>query len=294
LIKRWSEKTLKQLQKQPPHLLVSVRNVAEAQSALAGGCDVLDLKEPGRGSLGMCDVPTIAAVVAFVRNSGSDVPISMALGEAMDWDGARSIPSLATRAAYLKLGTAGLGNEAGWRACFEKIRRRFEAAECQATDGRGDTASDRRAPMTKWIAVAYADCEEAKGPAPEQVIEMANECGFTGVLVDTHSKARGGLFDWMSVERLASLAILARTRRLVLALAGKLQVGDIPRLLAIGPQIVGIRSAACQAGVRTGDIKAAAVHAFRQALQDANQVVAADPGTTRRPDQDQECLRSTG
>src|SRR5436853_4004631 len=60
-----------------PQLLVSVRDVAEAMSARAGGADVIDIKEPKRGPLGRAD----DAVVSAVRNAvGHDCLVSAALG----------------------------------------------------------------------------------------------------------------------------------------------------------------------------------------------------------------------
>jgi uncharacterized protein (UPF0264 family) len=271
----------------PPQLLVSVRNVAEAESALAAGCDILDLKEPAHGSLGMPDTATIAAVVALAENSDVRVPISVALGEASEWSAARSVPSLSMRIDYLKLGTAGLGNQAGWTGRLNEIRQRFEAAGCTTTDGRGETASDRRSHFGNWIAVTYADWEQADGPAPEHVIAVASECGSAGVLIDTFCKNNGGLFDCLTVDRLALLAKLARSRQLMLALAGKLKLTDIQRLLMIGPEIVGIRSAACRGGVRTGEIDAKTVRTFRQALQECDsrsrRQDAASTGHSNRP-----------
>ena len=38
-----------------PQLLVSVRSAGEAVDALAGGCQILDVKDPSRGSLGRAD-----------------------------------------------------------------------------------------------------------------------------------------------------------------------------------------------------------------------------------------------
>src|SRR5260221_3008307 len=73
-IKRMSEKTVNISRLASPRLLVSVRNAVEAEAALAGGCDVLDVKEPGRGAMGMADVSTIAAVLARIRATGSSVP----------------------------------------------------------------------------------------------------------------------------------------------------------------------------------------------------------------------------
>ena len=266
LIKRLSEKALNLSRSHSPRLLVSVRNVVEAESALAGGCHVLDLKEPDRGPLGMADSSTIAAVIAHIQNSNLSVPMSVALGEVVDWKSGRSVPRLSARISYLKLGTAGLGTGTGWTGHFGDIKRRFEAVSGRTFGGRGETASDGESPPSNWIAVAYADWEAANGPAPEDVIEMATTCGLVGVLIDTFLKANGGLFAWLTGDRLQSLAALARSRNLSLALAGRLQIGDIPNLLSLGPEIVGIRSAACRAGVRTGDIDAAAVRAFRQAL----------------------------
>jgi hypothetical protein len=249
-------------------LLVSVRNVVEAESALIGGCDILDLKEPSRGPLGMVDVSMIDAVIDYLQGAPAQVPLSVALGEAIDWTNESCVPALSARIDYLKLGTAGLGSGAKCASQLREIKRCFEDVARETRNGRGETASDRRSTTNKrnWIAVAYADWRVAEGPAPEVVFEAAVSCGFGGVLIDTFSKERGGLFDWLPGARLASLANLAWSRHLPLALAGRLQIDQIPQLLAIGPQIVGIRSAACCQGIRTGAVDAAAVRDFRTAL----------------------------
>src|SRR5262249_31147267 len=87
-----------------PQLLVSVRTVSEAEAALAGGCDVLDVKEPDRGAMGMADHGTIKAIAARADEEHSTLPMSVALGEACEWDGARRAPDLPARIAYRKLG----------------------------------------------------------------------------------------------------------------------------------------------------------------------------------------------
>ena len=48
------------LTNEAPGLLVSVRSAAEALAALAGGADVIDVKEPNQGSLGAADDDTIS------------------------------------------------------------------------------------------------------------------------------------------------------------------------------------------------------------------------------------------
>ena len=61
-----------------PRLLVSVRDAAEAEAALAGGADLIDVKEPSRGPLGRADAGVIRYVVKAV---GGRAPVSAALGE---------------------------------------------------------------------------------------------------------------------------------------------------------------------------------------------------------------------
>ena len=46
-------------------MLVSVRDVAEAQEALRAGVDFIDLKEPAAGALGGLALPVIREVVAL-------------------------------------------------------------------------------------------------------------------------------------------------------------------------------------------------------------------------------------
>src|SRR5437899_496511 len=109
----------------PPRLLVSVRSATEAKVALAGGCDVLDVKEPALGAMGMADSATIAAVAARVGDLESPVPVSVALGEAVEWTEKRPIPPLPSQIGYLKLGTAGLGTLAGWARRLAEVKQRF-------------------------------------------------------------------------------------------------------------------------------------------------------------------------
>jgi uncharacterized protein (UPF0264 family) len=254
-------------------LLVSVRNAAEAQAALRGGCDVLDVKEPDRGAMGMADIATIVEVVTHCRSGVSRVPVSVALGEVAEWTPGRQVPSLpekiARGIAYLKLGTAGLASNSGWAASFGALVRRFETESNQtnvaAVSGTTDAVAGGFAPS--WIAVAYADWQIAHAPPPSAVIAAAAECGCTGVLIDTFSKGRLRLLDWLDGSRLVALAEQARSLGLTFALAGRLQIGHLPQVLAAGPDIVGIRSAACRDGIRNGAIDPAAVRAFREALR---------------------------
>jgi len=250
-----------------PELLVSVRNAAEAHAALDGGCDVLDVKEPARGSLGMADSATIAEIVAQSRVSFANVPVSVALGDAVEWTADRPVPRLPPGIAYLKLGTAGREDGTAWRRLFSDARRHITSAmESNGTAAAESTTAVAGGFAPSWIAVAYADWQTARGPAPEEVIAHALTCNCQGVLIDTFSKGRLRLLDWLDSSRLCSLAAQARALGLTFALAGRLQRGDLPLVLAARPDIVGIRSAACRDGNRNSEIDGEAVRVFREAL----------------------------
>ena len=59
-------------------LLVSVRSADEVAAALEGGADIIDVKEPAKGPLGMAEAEVVAAVVDRVKGK---VPVSAAMGE---------------------------------------------------------------------------------------------------------------------------------------------------------------------------------------------------------------------
>ena len=68
-------------------LLVSVRSAEEVSAALAGGADIIDAKEPARGSLGRVTPAVLSAIAACTPAS---VPLSVALGDCADLDTLRA------------------------------------------------------------------------------------------------------------------------------------------------------------------------------------------------------------
>jgi len=252
----------------PARLLVSVRNLAEARSALEAGCDVLDLKEPAAGPLGMVKPAAIVGICDFVRAARGALPVSVALGEALDWAFGRPLPAIPSAISYFKLGTAHLGGSPGSARPLASAVAQWKNAFCESAR---HTLAVSRPPEA--IAVAYADFERASAPAPEEVIREAAFCGCTGVLIDTCDKSQGRLIDSCDAEQLKLLAAQARKLRLTFALAGSLRISDLPELCAVEPDLIGIRSAACRGGQRGAEIDPAAVRAFRRALASPEVVV---------------------
>jgi uncharacterized protein (UPF0264 family) len=219
-------------------LLVSVRSAAEAEAALLGGADLIDVKEPNRGALGRADDHVLAAVIERVAGRR---PVSAALGELRY--GVPEWPSLPKGVTYCKFGLAGLGRQ-DWRTALTWAERRM---------------AERWGCIT--VAVAYADWMEVDAPPPDEVCAYARQRG--GVfLLDTCLKAsdRGGrrrtLLDLLPVRRLALLCRLCRAAGVSVALAGSIGVDEIRRLLPAAPDWFAVRGAACREDSRLNAVDA--------------------------------------
>jgi uncharacterized protein (UPF0264 family) len=223
-------------------LLVSVRSVGEAADALAGGADVIDVKEPANGPMGMAQVQVIEQIVHFVAGR---CPVSAALGELADHHQARmlNLPGL----AYVKLALAAPPPD--WQL---QLAHCFDAAEPAA-----------------GIVAAYADGAHVAAPSIEQVCTWA--CGpgrstIAGVLIDTAVKDGRGLFHWLDEQVLSQHIAQARAARLLVALAGSLHGAAFERAVQLGPDIVAIRGAACADGDRGQQIDSAKVCALAEVI----------------------------
>jgi len=219
----------------PAGLLVSVRSVAEAGEAAAGGAAIIDVKEPARGPLGRADADVTAAIAARVAGRAA---WTVACGELAD--GGPSIAAhIAALAGHLagaglpfpaavKAGPAGLSVDQ-WRPAYERL------AGLLANRG-------------ELVAVAYADWQAAAAPDPTQLIAAAADAGASTILIDTFDKSAGGLLEVVGGEVIGEWMAAARAGGLGVALAGRLGRSDLPAIAAMGARIVGVRSAVCKGG----------------------------------------------
>ncbi|HKG33501.1 MAG TPA: (5-formylfuran-3-yl)methyl phosphate synthase, partial [Gemmatimonadales bacterium] len=190
-------------------LLASVRSAKEVEAAVSGGADIIDAKEPSRGSLGAISPEVFAQIQARVP---LNLEMSAALGDVANSLGVRTsiaaLPVVSRLArVYLKLGFSGVTSRRRLRTLLEVAC----AVAREATNG-----------AARIIAVAYADNRQAGSADPEIVWDAAAAAGAAGVLIDTFSKERGQLFDLIQAERLQNLVAQARQAGLLTALAGGL------------------------------------------------------------------------
>lgn len=232
-----------------PRLLVSARDAAEALVALDAGADVIDLKEPREGALGMVAVAEIRRAVAAVDGRK---PVSATTGDISPDDPAAVLAAAAAVAAtgadYVKV---GLFPGAGRRALIETLGLAL-------------------AGETRLVAVLFAD----QGFDPGLVEPLA-AAGFRGLVVDTAGKRGGRLLDHLGSDMLAGVVAACRREGLLCGLAGSVRIDDLPALVALGPDLVGVRGAATLGPDRTAPLDAGKVAALVAALAAARRPHAA-------------------
>ena len=232
-----------------PKLLVSVQNVNEAQTAATTGADIIDLKNPDRGSLGMADSHVIAEFLTTM-SAFSHLPTSVALGEVNEHQSRTTWPraentsaadagsSLVVRSdsppagpTFVKLGLSGSARQNDWQAQWRQTRAQFSSA----------------IPTTPhWIAVIYADAHRADAVSAPAILDEAVVAGCRGVLVDTFCKQSGRLTEVWTKNRLQECRDFCSAHGFLFAVAGRLQFTDIVDLRACAPDIIAVRSAVCE------------------------------------------------
>ena len=233
---------------------MSVRDLAEARAALQGGAAIIDVKEPSRGSLGRADAHIVQQIVKGVRDESPDTPVSAALGEVTDFNVADKSP-LPGRLSFAKLGLSGLRRQPGWIDQWLNVRRAVE--------------NQPSGIPPQWVAVAYADAEQADAPPIAEVLEAAVQTGCAGFLIDSFHKSAGGLLDLIPSALLTEVSAQARRHGLFFAVAGRLRMEDVPKTRPFNPDVIAVRSAACEGSDRQAGVCAERVRRLRRAITDA-------------------------
>ena len=239
-------------------LLASVRSANEVPMAVSGGADIIDAKEPNRGSLGAVSPEVLVRIQARVP---LDLELSAALGDVTtplevhtSMAALGVVPRLTPM--FLKLGFSAVSRS-------RQIRALLELA-CSA-------AGEIGSPPPRVIAVAYADHENAGCADSGTIWDAAAEAGVAGVLMDTWSKGSRHLFDWIEPEPVRDLVNQARCAGLLTALAGGLGPEQLPAACQVDPDIVGFRGALCQGG-RDGKVSQARVRRLKTLLEASDSV----------------------
>jgi hypothetical protein len=101
------------------------------------------------------------------------------------------------------------------------------------------------------------------------VPDLARRAGAGGCLLDTGIKDGSCLFDWIDDAALLEFIGACRRNNLLCALAGSLRAEHLPRLTVLRPDLIGVRSAACEGDRIRGRVRASRVAALTRALANA-------------------------
>lgn len=230
-------------------LLVSVVSADEVEAALAGGADIVDVKNPAEGSLG---APVPALLRAIRSLVAAPAEVSAALGDAPHLPGTMALAAAGAAACgadYLKIGLMGSARPEQALDLLAAVRR----------------ATAEVNPRAKLMAAAYADASRVGALPPRDLPPIAREAGFDGVMLDTAVKDGASTFAALGEEGVAAFLAASRALGLVTALAGALGLADLERAGRLGADIVGVRGSACEGG-RRGTVSAARVRSLRAAL----------------------------
>ncbi len=210
-------------------LLVSPMNMEEAHAALAGGADILDVKNPKEGSLG-ANFPWVIRSVADL--AGGRVPVSATIGDLEFKPGTASLAALgaaSSGADYVKAGLLGMKNYDQAEEMLKAIVRAVKDLD----------------PAKKVVASGYSDYSRVGSVSPMLLPAAASKAGADVVMLDTAIKDGRPTFDFMDEKHLAEFIELGHSLSLEVALAGSIGFSHLDALIRLQPDIIGVRGIVC-------------------------------------------------
>lgn len=210
-------------------LLISPINEAEAKQAIAGGADIIDIKNPLEGALG-ANYPWV------IKNIKQSIPqpleVSCAIGDAPNLPGTISLAAYGAASLgvdYIKVGLFGVKTVEEAVFLLKQVVK--ASKECN--------------PAVKVVAAGYADAEKIGTINPSLIPEIAHQASADVAMLDTATKDGTNLFTYQTKEQLKAFVNKAHSLGLQAALAGSLRKQDLATVYGLGADIAGLRGAAC-------------------------------------------------
>ena len=210
-------------------LLISPLNEKEASEAIAGGADIIDVKNPQEGALG-ANFPWVIKRIREI--TPKNVKVSCTLGEVPNLPGSVSLAALGAASLgidYIKVGLYGFKTSKEAVFLLQNVNK--AAKECN--------------PKIKVVAVGYADAERMGALDPLLIPEIASLAQVDLAMIDTAVKDGKNLFHFLSLKQLEKFVDAAHKLGLEAALAGSLRKQDLPMVYGLGADVAGLRGAAC-------------------------------------------------
>lgn len=233
-------------------LLISPINTHEAQEAIEGGADIIDVKNPKEGSLG-ANFPWVIRNIRDLTPNG--MMVSATLGDVPYKPGTVALAAagaVVSGADYIKVGLYGTKN---YEESFEVMKNVVKAVK--------DLNEEALV-----VASGYADAHRVGAVEPMLIPQVAADAGADLAMVDTAVKDGKTLFDFMDEEAIYEFTSQIHDYGLKSALAGSVKEEHLQMLSKLGCDVVGVRGAACIGGDRnTGSINRNAVAQLKQKIE---------------------------
>lgn len=229
-------------------LLVSVIGEDEAIEAISGGGHIVDVKNPKEGSLGA----NFPRVIRGVKDTvSSKAKVSATIGDLPNLPGTASLAALgavSSGAEYVKAGLFGVKTSVEATFLVKEV--------CRAVKEYDDAC--------KIIPAGYADFKKVGCLNPLKLPQVAHNAKADGVMIDVKIKnSQNSLFDLLRYKELKKFVEDSHKFNLTVALAGSLQVKDIPKISNLEADIIGVRRAVCVGKDRLkGKVERTAVENF--------------------------------
>lgn len=229
-------------------LLVSPINVEEANICKLGGADIIDVKNPKEGSLGA----NFPWMIKAVKQAAGHTPVSATIGDFNYKPGTASLAALGAAvsgADYVKVGLYDIHTNEQALDMLTKIVRAVK-----------DFDKNK-----KVVASGYSDYKRINSISPFELPVIGKEAGVDVVMMDTGIKDGRSTFEFLNEEELMEFVSISRKHGLQTALAGTIKFEDIPALIRISPDIIGVRGCVC-GGDRNSTIRKELVEKLMMAI----------------------------
>lgn len=231
-------------------LLVSPKNAAEARIAVAGGADIIDVKNPAEGSLG-ANFPWVIREVKKILPEGRE--LSATIGDFPFLPGSAALAALGAVSCgvdYVKVGLKGA----------RSLEEGIALAEAVARAVKDEDAG------VKVVCCGYADYGRVGSVDVSLIPEIARASGADYAMIDTAVKDGKSLFDFLSKKDISSFIGESHGRGLLVAVGGSVSINDLGFLKETGVDVVGVRGAVCERG-RESVLSLEKIRIFRGAVK---------------------------
>jgi len=231
-------------------LLISIKNIEEASIVKDSKFDILDIKNPAEGSLGV----NFPGVIKEIKEKSPNRIISAAGGDLPGLPGLTSQITFGLahlKPDYIKLGFYNF-NEL--ETAVKIVNEAKKAIKLSASP-------------VKLIAAAYGDYKETGSFNPFLLNDLAFNTELDGIMIDTIDKSGKNLFDFLNPGELKDFCLQAKKAEVFSALAGSLRFDHLDLLKEINPDIIGFRGAVCKNNDRSSKINADLINKLYQKIQ---------------------------